>query len=373
MKGTISASELASAVKAAQSIIASSIKIDAYRHVRLTAKGGKLEIEATSLDQHIALQIEASLSDGTALVDPARLLMALQSISGDATISTADRFMSVTGKGARSRLALLGDEAWAGIQRPAMENAFDVDAESLAAAFSTVTPAVSADASRCYLQGAHLRWVGNDLIAEAANGHNLIARQIIARRPAEWPDTSIIVPTEFMTAAAKIIKGEGATLSITRDRIIVSSPRGSLASKLIAGTFPDTDRAWDKEARPVLRADRKSLLDTMQMAERFCEASNDGRRAVIHNGEVIAAGGPGEMFRAAFEGEYVKDGTFCFQPRVLIVALSALESETVELTDGGKFPNTTSINGDGARVCVAMQVKPPAWWLRDQAAEREAA
>lgn len=370
MKGTVSASSLAAAVKTAQSIIATGINIDSLKHVRLTARDGMLEVEATNLDQHMAVRLSAALSDGIAIADPARLLMTLAPISGEASISCTDGFMSISGKGSRSRLALLPNDLWANVEKPASENSFDVEGESLAAAFQTVQPAVMTDPSRYYLMGAHLRWVGQDLIAEATNGNILLARGIVARQPKQWPGDSIIAPGEFMVASGKIIGGDSATLSVTENRIILNTPKGWLASKLIAGTFPNTDRVWDKNAQAALRADRKSLADIAALAGRFSQSNGNGDRTlVIHAGEVLASGNNGENFRAEFQGEYIKEISYCFQPNVLLAALSAFTSENIELTDGGSMPNTVTINGDGARTCLAMQYAMPAWWIREQARE----
>lgn len=373
MKGAVSAAELAAAVKTAQSIIPGGSPIPSLGHIRLTAANGTLEVEATNLNQHMAVRVPANLSDGCAIAEPARLLTALTPISGDASISVTDSFMSVTGKGARSRLALLPEEDWPSIHKPSAEASFDVNGESLAAAFETILPAAD-DATRFYLYGAHLKWADASLIAEAANGKIILTREIVARRPAVWPQDSVIVPRDFMIAAGKMAKAEGVTLSVSANRVILTTPTGWLASKLIAGSFPPIERLWDKEAVPALRADRKSLTSVVKLAHQFSESDSHNQRVlVIHEGEVLAAGPNGEMFRAAFDGEHIKERTYCFQPRFLLTALSALTSESVELTDGGKFSDVILIHGDGARTCVVLQIGAPAWWLREQAAEKRAA
>jgi DNA polymerase III sliding clamp (beta) subunit (PCNA family) len=369
MKGIINAAALSAAVKTAQSVISSALKIEAYQHVRMTAKGGTLEIEATNFDQHMALNIPCGLSDGCAIVDPARLLMALAPIKGDVTISCAETHMSLSGKGSRSRLAILPADVWQGIEAPRAENSFDVRPESLLAAFNTVLPAVLNDPSCYYLCGCNLRWDGLDLIAEGTDRHVLLARQIVATKPKAWPDVSIIVPREFMIASAKLLSADSASLSVTESRVILTTPGGRLASKLIAATYPNTDRVWDKNAAPALRADRKSLLAIAKLAHLFSDANDVGeRRLVIHDGEVITVGKNGETFRSAFEHEYIKAIDYSWQPRVLITALEALTSETVEFTDGA-LGTSIVVHGDGARTCVAMQMPAPAWWRREMAAQ----
>lgn len=370
MKGTVNAARLAAAVKTAQSIIATGIKIDSLRHVRLTAKEGALEVEATNLDQHIALQIPAALSDGQALADPARLLMALAPINGDASISCTDGFMTVAGKGARSRLALLPNEHWQAVERPVPENSFDVDGESLVAAFETVAPAIGDDISRGMLMGVNLRWAGSSLIAEAFDSHLLVSREVKAHKPTAWPASSVIVPREFMTAAARIVKGGAESLSITASRIILKTPSGWLASKLLAFAYPDIDRVGDRAAAPALRADREALLKIVKLAHQFSDASAAKERSlVIANGEVLTAGPNGEMFRASFDCEYIKDQVYSFQPKILMAGLSALTSETIELTDGGSSPAAIALHGEGARACIVAQMSPPGWWRREQAKE----
>jgi DNA polymerase III sliding clamp (beta) subunit (PCNA family) len=374
MKGSVNAADLAAAVKTAQSTIFAGTKLDALRHVRLTAGAGVLEIEATNLDQHMTVRLDANLSDGLAIVDPARLLMALQPISGEATISCIDGHMSVSGKGARSRLALLPATSWQGVEMPAAEASFDVKPESFLNALTTVLPAASTDGSVYYLAGVHLRWDGPDFIAEACDRFVILAKEIEARKPTAWPG-SVIVPREFILAAGKLLAGDSATLSVTENRIVLTTPAGVLASKLIAATYPELDRVWDKKAAPVLRADRKSLLAVVKLAHHFSESDGEKLRSlVIHEGEVIAMGANGEKFQAAFECEYIKARDYAFQPKLLMTAISALASETVELTDGGMQPTTVVIHGDGLRTCAAVQRDFPTWWLREQAAaKREAA
>lgn len=374
MRGTVSSAALTAAIKSAQTIIVGAAKIDALRHIRLTASGGSLEVEATNFDQHMALRVDAALSPGVAIVDPARLLISLQPIRGEVSISCTDGFMSVSGEGSRSRLALLPPATWANVELPtADETSFDVKAESLLAAFATVLPAVSTDPSIYYLMGAHLKWDGPDLILEACDRFVILSREIEARKPKAWPSDSIILPREFMIAASKLLAGDGATLSISSHRVILTAPTGRLASKLIEGTYPGLDRLWDKAAAPVLRADRKSLLGVTKLAHQFSDSDGDSLRCmVIHDSEVIAVGGNGEKFQAAFDGEYIKKQDYSFQPKILLAVLSVLTSDTVELTDGGKMPSTVVIHGDGARTCVAMQRETPAWWHREVAATEKA-
>lgn len=368
MKGTAKAAELAAAVKTAQTIIGGGT-IEALRYIRLTARAGALEVEATNMTQHMAVNCEAQLSDGVAVVDPGRLLTALQPINGEASISCSDGFMSISGKGSRSRLPLPPNAMWDAVERPIPESSFDVDGESLAAAFETVAPAIGDDPSRWFLHGAHLKWAGPDFIAEAADSILILARQITARKPTSWPNISIIAPPEFVATAVKLAKGGDASLSVTENRIILTTPKGWLASKLVAATYPNIDRAWDPKAAPVLRADRKSLLNVLRLAGQFAEANNNRERtAVLHEGDVLAAGPNGARFRASFECEYFKEQTYCFQPRYLIAGLSALTSETVDLTDGGSCTAIT-IQGDGARLCAIAQFDLPAWWQRERSRE----
>lgn len=374
MKGAVSAADLAAAVKTARSIIPAGISNLALGHIRLTSDGSMLEVEATNMDQHMMVSLPAKLSKGFALVDPARLLMALQPISGEATLSCADSFMSLSGRGARTRLALLSEDSWASISMPAAEASFEVKPESLRAAIETVLPATLKDASVYYLCGCHLKWDGPDLIAEATDKHILLTRQIVARRPDNWPRESIILPAEFMIAADKLLNAESASLSVTANRIILATPKGRLASKLIAASYPDTDKFWDKRAAPALRADRKSLLSVVKLANQFSDVNAAGERSlIVHEGEVITVGANGEKFRAAFECEYIKPIDYSYQPKILLTALEAFTSEIVELTDGGQTPHVVVIHGDGVRTCIAMQKDLPGWWRREMAAEKAAA
>lgn len=370
MKGSVNAAELAAAVKTAQSIIFAGTKNDALRHVRLKAMATTVEVEATNMDQHMMVRAAADVGGPPAIVDPARLLMALSPIAGEATISCTDGHMSISGKGARSRLALLPATSWQGVEMPAAETSFDVKPESLLSALNTVLPAASTDGSVFYLAGVNLRWDGPDFIAEACDRFVVLAKEIEARKPAAWPG-SVIIPREFILAAGKLLASDSATLSVTESRIVLATPAGVLASKLIAATYPELDRVWDKKSAPVLRADRKSLLAVVKLAHQFSESDGEKLRSlVIHEGEVIAMGANGEKFQAGFECEYVKAQDYSFQPKLLLTALSALTSETVELTDGGQQPDTVVVHGDGIRTCAVRQRSMPPWWRREQAAQK---
>lgn len=366
MRGAVDAKALTSAVKAVQGLVARANTIPILRCVRLSAGGGALTIESTNLEQRASISIRAELSDGTAVVEPDRLLTVLSAIRGGAQISLAGQMLSVSGKGSRADILSLPAKDWPEWTRnDDVGSSFEIDATSFLLLLSAVSPATSQDASNYYLQGVNLRWRDNWLYAEATNRHLLMG--VGAHQCGNaYGYEPVIIPTKFIGLAGKIVPDGPATLAVSQSSITISTETVRVTSKLIDGTFPNADRIIPKQPKPVLRADRGSLLNAINAAQRFCLLDKDGFRCVVIDGcAVTAQGNAGEIFRAEFDGEAIQQRPISINSAYVASALGALTSETVTLSDEDAG-SPMVFEGAGVDCCIVMPMSLPAWFMRQQ-------
>lgn len=125
---------------------------------------------------------------------------------------------------------------------------FELPAQWLLETLASVSPAISKEETRYYLNGIFVHVANGVLSFVATDGHKLIRRQIEAPRGSEFLHEGMIIPNKAILTAIKLLKAKDCPESImiagggNRHKTRFYIGNVTLTTKLIDGTFPNYER-----------------------------------------------------------------------------------------------------------------------------------
>lgn len=246
--------------------------------VRVRAEGGRLVLTGTDLDLQVEAECSATVeAEGAVCCDAALLGAAVRAAGPDVTLALDGERLGVTGAECRSRLAVLPAEDFPAFGDPDGAAARAVwPGDLLQRALGRCRPAVSAEETRYYLNGVHLILPGQGgAVLEATDGHRLV--RVRARLEDFAGQQSGIVPVRAVEAARKL--PESVALTLWRGQARLGAGPVTLTTRLIDGSFPDTDRVI-----PAAQGRHRARLGRDELAaavKRVAWAAGDGRARAV--------------------------------------------------------------------------------------------
>jgi len=261
---TVNGRDFAKAMKAAMTVNEFNPRIPILRCVRLCMVRPGLRIFATDLDMEIMVPLDLIEAEGKFDVCiPAALLAKIAAQAGASSIAMLHEEVA-NGKDDEGKprtkqqiTVIVGDEEaeyvldclpssdWPEMTQPEkLSSAGTFTNGQLSEIFAEVIKTVSTEETRYYLNGIHYK--GG--MCEATDGHRL-RRHVFDKAPMHGHD--VIIPRK----ACRVIIDQGkdgVTLEVdqTGNRMLISFSNGNrLFSKMIDGSFPDTERVIPKEGQ----------------------------------------------------------------------------------------------------------------------------
>lgn len=308
--------------------------------VVLELAGGCLTVTGTDLNVWASYKLVVDGEDGSAAIDAKILSNLVRSGSGQ-TVSLESDGMKLVVKCGRSRhkINILPAEDFPKPRAQDWDATFDIDLKSLV---SSITYAQSNEETRYYLCGVHLFSRAGKVAAEATTGH--ILAQHISDCDAEFRE--IIVPHKTI---GMLPDGE-VSVSVNDSRIKIDLGNATLDSRLIAGSYPDTERVIPGLGAHIVTANVQELLKALGSVT----AVNTNRHAPVKleflsgsielsvrcdNGDArcdVEANYNGEPAGTGFNGTYLKETLSAISGDVTI----SIESETSPaLLTSSELPN----------------------------------
>jgi DNA polymerase III subunit beta len=242
------ARSLAAAVSAARRVVDAKSTIPILGNLLMVAELDVLTITAHSLDYCRVESIPATVHEGGgACVPAARIADLLAGIPDGSVIEIVATKGAVTVKAGRGRwrIPTLSPADFPPALAPkgnVRSCVLDLaTAEKLFGAALACT--ICNDGARHYLAGIHLNACDGHLVATSTDGYALTRRKIATRAFDGLPTEGILVPKPAVVEIVKLSR-ERDGVTVETDGAIICATTGSTvyASKLIAGTFPDTSR-----------------------------------------------------------------------------------------------------------------------------------
>lgn len=233
--------------------------------VLIKTVGATVEIEGNNLNMAIKSRIAAEVEeDGVCVVNAKNLFAIAAKLSGSVTtiIYTGEGTAVIKSDATTFELYTMEADDFPEFNIGNIAGEFSIYPAPLKQIISRTTFAVSDDDSRPVFTGVNLMRSGNSIVALATNTHRL-AKFSLAYED-ELPEFNFIVPVAAMNAIKNLLNDRYIVKVFYNDRVIkVECGETSLATRLIDGTFPPTDKTCAVEEKCKAVVATKSLLESV--------------------------------------------------------------------------------------------------------------
>lgn len=230
-----------SGLSAVRRIVIRNLTIPILQNIRMEAAGGKLTLLAHSCDACTTVTVAAE-GDLNPITAPCEMLYglvnALPKGSHVTIVLDKERLVLTSGR-SKYRLPTLPERDFPLVLEVKNQIAeCTLTANDAVQLFKRPARAAENTETRIYLNGIYLHAVGGKLAACATDGHRLV-RTIVDVAT----DTCGVIVSNSACAEILKLNAEEITLSWSKDIISATAGNITLASKFVAGTFPDYVRA----------------------------------------------------------------------------------------------------------------------------------
>ena len=287
MKSSIERADLVKAVAQAQSVVERRHTIPILANVQIEATPEGVSFRATDLDTEVVDRATAHVERPGATTVSAQMLNEIARKLPDGSLVTiavdgANERLTVQAGRSNFTLATLPTEDF-----PVMANAeytanFAAPAPVLRRLFDKSKFAISNEETRYYLNGVYMHVSqGEDgpvLRCVATDGHRLA--RIDAALPQGAADMpGVIVPKKTVAELRKLLDDDDMQIavSVSETKVRFATPRITLTSKVIDGTFPDYTRVIPSGNTRKMEVDAK---DFARAVDRVATVSSERSRAV---------------------------------------------------------------------------------------------
>jgi DNA polymerase-3 subunit beta len=291
-------------------------------------EGNRLRVTGTDLEVTVRTNLEVEVLGEGRTVVPARLAAeAVRKLPpGAVVVNVADGEVEITGNGPRFRLREYNTEDFPSLGDPE-PGALEVDGDLFVKALTQVGVAASTDDARPILTGVYFEAEEEGLRLVATDSYRLAVRDLPG---IEMPATGL-VPFRGLRELGRSIGAPKVRVGIGDREAAFHSDRGSLAVRLIEGTFPNYRQLLPDGHPNRLVVSKEDLTAAIGRAALVAEehipvrlTMRDGALELSVNRQDV--GGETEMIEAKYEGEEL---TIAFNTRYL-------EEVVLETLDGLK-------------------------------------
>lgn len=359
MKLIIERAALLKSLGHVQNVVERRNTIPILSNVKISAKDGRVHLNATDMDLDIVDATQAQVSEPGITTAPAHMLYEIVKKLPDGAdveldASSGDGQMVLRSGRSRFTLSCLPANEFPVMSGGDLPVSFSLATAQLKGLIDKTRFAISTEETRYYLNGIYLHAADADgnpvLRAVATDGHRLASAET------DLPDGAdsmpgVIVPRKTVLELHKLMEEtEGEIqVSLSESKIQFSFDGVVLTSKLIDGTFPDYERVIPQGNDKNLKVGRKALADAV---DRVSAISTEKSRAVKLTMDgtslVLSASSPdsgsatdeleteysGERLEIGFNAAYLLEITRQVVGDDLIMSLSDAAAPTIIREDG---------------------------------------
>lgn len=314
-------------------VIPSRTTLPILGNVLIDATGDKLRVTANNLDQHLSIELSATIEKPGSFTLPCVLLHSVVSHGSDASCSfaLAKSVMEFACGQKKAKLLGLPAEEFPETLPSKSEDATTIPGEKLHRWLTCCIAAASTDTTRYVLNGVHFASREGKLILEATDGHRLV----IASTGIETTIAPSILPNEGARVLRGLIGDAEVLISEADGAIFASSGGWRFGSKVVDGNFPPTERHVSSENILRVESVRADLIDAVRYASLFnkpgypavkLESSPGSLRVSAQSddrsGDVVVAGFPrNPNIKIAADASYLIDQLNCFDSEDVAILL----------------------------------------------------
>lgn len=370
MKLTIERSVLLKSLGHVQSVVERRNTIPILSNVKVEARDGRLNLNATDMDLDIAETVDAEVGAPGEITAPAHTLYDIirKLPEGSQVELETDDESHLTLRSGRSRFSLscLPTEDFPVMAGGDLPQEFRLPAGELRGLVDRTRFAISTEETRYYLNGIYLHAAqreGVDVLrAVATDGHRLASVEIpLPEGAAGMP--GVIVPRKTVAELRKLIDetGEDITVSLSDTKIRFSFDDAVLTSKLIDGTFPDYERVIPSDNDKVLEVDCRQFAEAVDRVSAISTEKSRAVKLAFSSGNLVLSTNSPDNASASEELEvsYTADAIeIGFNSRYLLDITQQIEGDIAQfvLSDSAS-PTIVREVGDTSALYVLMPMR----------------
>jgi len=370
MKLTIERSALLKSLGHVQSVVERRNTIPILSNVKVEARDGRLNLNATDMDLDIAEAVDAEVAVPGEITAPAHTLYdIIRKLPEGAQVELeTDDEAQLTLRSGRSRfsLACLPTEDFPVMAGGDLPQEFLLPAGELRGLIDRTRFAISTEETRYYLNGIYVHAAQRDgvdvLRAVATDGHRLASVEMpLPEGAAGMP--GVIVPRKTVAELRKLIDetGEDIAVSLSETKIRFSFDDAILTSKLIDGTFPDYERVIPADNNKILEVDCRQFAEAVDRVSAISTEKSRAVKLALSSGNlVLSANSPdnasaSEELEVVYAADPVEIG---FNSRYLLDITQQIEGDTTQfvLSDSAS-PTIVREVGDTGALYVLMPMR----------------
>ncbi|MDY5973645.1 DNA polymerase III subunit beta [Streptococcus hyovaginalis] len=240
----------------------------------------------------------------------------------------------------KSEITLKGKEAeqYPRLQEVPTSKPLVLETKVLKQTINETAFAASTQESRPILTGVHFVLTDNkQLKTVATDSHRLSQRKLVLETAGD--DFNVVIPSRSLREFTAVFTDEIEKVEVffSNNQILFRSEYISFYTRLLEGTYPDTDRLIPKEFKTTAVFDTSHLRQSMERARLLSNATQNGTvKLEITKGIVSAHVNSPEVGRVNEEIDTLdvsgEDLVISFNPTYLIEALKATNSEQVKVS-----------------------------------------
>lgn len=329
MKITCAKDKLNYAVQAVQKAVAAKTPLPILTGIYLSAKDGKLELQATDYEIGISCTIDTTVHEpGVVVLSGKYFQEMVRKLPGDTVqieSSKEDRSIKITSNFSQFNLLSMPAEEFPVLKRPEGNHLFTIKDEILKELIKKTVFACSADEARPIFTGGLLEADDNGIRMVATNTHRLALKKTHPETSAATA-TKMIIPAKILNELARVLNYEDpvdVTVYWLKNQVMFVFDDIYILSRLIEGQFPDYNKVIPAGFNTNINIKTSDFLDAV---ERVSLLARDGEYNIIkfafaNNIVTITSNNPdigkayetvnaditGDSLEIAFNAKYVTD------------------------------------------------------------------
>ena len=319
--------------------VLSTLKIEVSKEgIGLTGSNGQISIEhfISVQEENAGLLIS---STGSILLEASffiNVVSSLPDIVLDLKEIEQKQVLLTSGK---SEITLKGKEAelYPRLQEVAATKPLVLETKLLKDIINETAFAASTQESRPILTGVHFVLTDGTLKTVATDSHRMSQRKIQLDKAGDNFD--VVIPSRSLREFTAVFSDEIETVEVffSNNQLLFRSQHISFYTRLLEGTYPDTDRLIPKDFNTTVTFDTANLRHAMERARLLSNATQNGTvKLDIQNGVVSAHVNSPEVGKVNEELDTLAvsgdDLMISFNPTYLIDALKAVGHEQVQIS-----------------------------------------
>ncbi len=374
MEFSIQTEELTKGLYRAQGIVEKKTSMPILSNVLFEASDdGKVSITATDLEVGMSCEHPAEVKkSGSITISARHLYEIVRSLpKGKVTIrklpnNWAEVRSELEDRNIEYKMLGMAPEDFQSLPELTRVKMFTVGFSELKEMIEKTSYAVSNDETRYNLNGAFLEYVGNGIFRMVAtDGHRLSMLEAkLSENPSEVEfEKGVIIPRKGLLEIKRLLDSEEGLCHMGMDsnNLLFKMENVTVVMRLLDGQFPEYRHVVPDKQNINLRIDRKQLMDSLRRISIIASDRTFGVKLVINKNLLVVTTSNPDLGEAKEDIKIEKNEfeiTVGFNARYLIDALTAIDSEDVELSlEDDLSPGVLRPLGDESYTCVVMPMR----------------